>query len=751
MLLCLALGVIFAVSLYASSQLRHVLNDLDHLLEVHGQTHRVHSTLLDLETRRHGDLATLAAPRLLSEPYRRGMEQLRTEFVHLSALLAGQPDQIVSLDKLRGLIDAKQAELAQAIQLANTQGADAALALVRDNQGKGLVALEAIESEIRARLDAARLRLFKQSEQYLAVLVATTALLLLALTIQIPREQALIARRKADEETARQDLERLVAHRTTELEEASQSLRLGNARLKAIFDAASEAILTIDADQTIIEANASAGQVFRCAVSDLIGAPLERLIPARFHEAHRRDVQAFGAQADLTRRMGRSREVTARRSDGEEFPIEAGISHFEVGGSRLYTVVLRDISAQRQAEIAQRENRAKLDAALASMNDAVFISDVRSHLLEFNDAFVSFHRFQSRDECRIPLDRYAQILDVFMADGTPAAVAQWPAQRALRGETASNVEHALRRRDTGQRWVGSYSFAPIRSGDGRIIGAVVNARDITDIKRTQAELARSHSMLQQLLANQNQIQENERKRIARELHDDLQQSLAAIRMDAIAIGDRVARGRSDAQPLLTRIDRLVAAALASTRRIVNDLRPEMLEELGLVEALQVLCVRHRDLTDAECHLEVLPDAQGAQLDESMIVTGLYRVAQEALNNVAKHAKATHVSVKLDCTQSDWVTLRVSDNGIGLEPGAPHSPGHFGLQGMTERVREMGGQFRIEGQACQGTMIEARVPIFASADRAISSLPRPTDHESPDFGAAQPVTHPPKHPGSGFLE
>ncbi|HTX34869.1 MAG TPA: PAS domain S-box protein [Bryobacteraceae bacterium] len=156
-----------------------------------------------------------------------------------------------------------------------------------------------------------------------------------------------------------------------------------------------------------------------------------------------------------------------------------------------------DISEQRQTEEALRESRTKLEAALASMTDAVFISDAEGRFLHFNDAFATFHRFQSKADCHKNLGDYPAILEVSLPGGDPAPLEQWAVPRALRGETAINAEYILRRKDTGECWVGSYSFAPIRDAHGAIAGSVVVARDITGRKRAEEEIRRLNTDLEQ--------------------------------------------------------------------------------------------------------------------------------------------------------------------------------------------------------------------------------------------------------------
>jgi signal transduction histidine kinase len=137
-----------------------------------------------------------------------------------------------------------------------------------------------------------------------------------------------------------------------------------------------------------------------------------------------------------------------------------------------------------------------LDAALNSMQDAVFISDAAGRFIEINDAFATFHKFSNRQECAKTFGEYPEFLEVYLADGSLAPVPQWAVPRALRGEVASNAEYGLRRKDTGERWIGSYSFGPIRDAQGAIVGSVVVGRDITESKRMGQEIHRLNADLE---------------------------------------------------------------------------------------------------------------------------------------------------------------------------------------------------------------------------------------------------------------
>ncbi len=201
-------------------------------------------------------------------------------------------------------------------------------------------------------------------------------------------------------------------------------------------------------------------------------------IPDRWKEAHQR-----GLQGEIVR----NEEDRFLQADGSLQFIRWEIQPWygkqgEVGGILIFT---EDITARKRSEQELANGRAKLDAALASMTDAVFISDASGQFVEFNEAFASFHKFNSKLECSHNLSAYADILDVYLPNGELAKFDQWAVPRALRGETAANAEYRLRRKDTGESWFGSYNFSPLRDQTGTVVGCVVVSRDITQRKREE--------------------------------------------------------------------------------------------------------------------------------------------------------------------------------------------------------------------------------------------------------------------------
>jgi PAS domain S-box-containing protein len=203
--------------------------------------------------------------------------------------------------------------------------------------------------------------------------------------------------------------------------------------------------------------------------------------------------------------IARDIETRLKRKDGAPVWVSINVSSMPYHGQPAVIGTIQDITERKQAEEALKESKAKLEVALASMTDAVFITDINGDFIDFNEAFAHYHRFKSKAECFRKLAEYSDIFNGYFADGTLAPLDMWPVRRALRGETATNFELLVERKDTGEKWWGSYSFSPIRDINGKIVGAVVVARDITERKKAEAAMKESEDRFRTLANNISQL------------------------------------------------------------------------------------------------------------------------------------------------------------------------------------------------------------------------------------------------------
>ena len=236
------------------------------------------------------------------------------------------------------------------------------------------------------------------------------------------------------------------------------------------------------------------------------------------------------------------------------------------------------------------------------------------------------------------------------------------------------------------------------------------ARDITELRRARTALERSNRELHALVARMNDVEEEERRRIAHELHDDLQQNLAAVAIEQQRAIEDMRAEPALAEQALARARQTTADASQSLRRIVAGLRPLAIEELGLDAALEALAQGFGRSTQLQCEYERIGPEGSDQSVPVPLATSLYRVAQEALNNVHKHAHASFVHVVLDLSQAVRVSLEVPDDGVGADPDLAQRHQSFGILGMRERLMLLGGALQITPGAGGGTIVRASAPL-----------------------------------------
>jgi PAS domain S-box-containing protein len=479
-------------------------------------------------------------------------------------------------------------------------------------------------------------------------------------------------------------------------EELKSSVIESEARLRAIIESAMDAIIITDARQRIVLFNAAAEQIFRCPGADAIGTDLGRFIPVQ-HLAPLPLPAAGDAAAAALRHSGEHLALTGIRADGAQFPIDASISPVQLRGVAHFVVILRDITERKQVEAALRENERRYRNLFSHAMDGILLLDIEGNVIDVNDSFARMHGYTTAELLRMNLRN----LD------TPETQALAPERirRVLQGESLG-FEIEQYHRD-GHIMPLDVAASAIDI-DGKMYILAFH-RDITERRRAEQELRRSQQELRGLSKAANEALEAERRRTARELHDELGQSLTALKMDLESLRGDLPPGQPELAERAQAMHALLDGTIAATRRIAADLRPLMLDDLGLAAALDWLTHNFSQHTGIATDLVI--DNAVAQVPEP-IASALYRITQESLTNVAKYAQAGMAEIRLEL-DGDWVQLLVRDDGRGIEAADQEKRGAFGLLGIRERVTLLGGEVTIKGVAGKGSELRARIPLAAA--------------------------------------
>jgi PAS domain S-box-containing protein len=365
--------------------------------------------------------------------------------------------------------------------------------------------------------------------------------------------------------------------------------------------------------------------------------------------------------------------------------------------------------ARRSRAVAQRlrEGEERLDVIVRSAMDAIITVDDNQRVVLFNAAAEKMFACSAAAAIGSPLDR-------LLPERFRAAHARHVERFGRTGETSRRMgmQTALwARRADGTEFPIEASISHAHAGGHGLFTVIL--RDISDRTKAEQALRRADAELRELAQAMHEVRETERTRIARELHDELGQALTALKMDLDLLSGTIPADRKDLGEQTEAMRGLLDATVATTRRISADLRPLVLDDLGLGAAAEWLAQSFAQRTQIPCDLQVDPAC--AQLGEPH-ASALFRIMQESLTNVAKHAHAKRVQVKLERACEDAV-LTVADDGVGMDPAARPGPRSFGLRGIGERVMLLGGEVRIDSRPASGTTVVARIPLVRTGAQA----------------------------------
>ncbi len=474
----------------------------------------------------------------------------------------------------------------------------------------------------------------------------------------------------------------------TERKRAERELHLLNRAMDNSFDAA----YLIDEDLRFRYVNEAAVRELGYSREELLAMTVLDID----HNLTREIMQEVMKQTVAGGDAHRTIESSHRRKNGEIFPVEVGATAFTYEGETLHLTTVRDISERKQAESALQESEQRyreiFDNAVEGMYLLEVTPDGRFRNIEINPALAA--------STGIPRE---QLIGKYVEETVPpevaAAVIDKYRRCAASGETLT--EEIALDVPLGKRYYYS-TMTPIYHGErvSRLIGI---SRDITVLKQTEQDLQESRELLRGLSASREAAREEERKHIAREVHDELGQILTGLQLSVSVLDHKFSPGLPELKTHLKDTKGLTDQALAVARNVASSLRPAALD-MGIQSALEWLAGRFGANTGILCKLDLAEDE--ISLDEKQAIA-LFRIVQESLTNVSRHAQATRVNISFGMWGSEYV-LKVKDNGKGFDAQA-RKTGSYGLVGIQERALMLGGHVGITSKRGKGTEVEVRIP------------------------------------------
>jgi PAS domain S-box-containing protein len=355
-----------------------------------------------------------------------------------------------------------------------------------------------------------------------------------------------------------------------------------------------------------------------------------------------------------------------------------------------------------------RELEGARDQLLGIVNiadDAILSVDADQRIRLFNQGAERVFGYRAEEVLGEPLDVLI-----------PEAFRESHRQRLQHfAETAQTARRMDERREivglrrNGEVFPAEASISKTRQPDGRLLFTVI-LRDITARKQAERELRGSREELRQLTAHLVSVREQERARMATEIHDELGQSLTALKMGLAWLQHKLSGKIPEVGARIDDLLSIAAETMDTVRRLAIELRPPLLDELGFEAALEWQVQEFERRFGILCKLRLEVDLQA--LDERRAIA-VFRILQEALTNVARHAQATRVdvAVRKSPRKDQHLAIEVQDDGCGFEPGKLDASGSLGLIGMRERACHCGGQFQIDSRPGQGTLLAITIPLW----------------------------------------
>jgi PAS domain S-box-containing protein len=504
-------------------------------------------------------------------------------------------------------------------------------------------------------------------------------------------------------------------HDATDYMKKVKHMRPEDLGIGELFEMIRDAVIVADAQtQRIVIWNPAATNIFGYSISEGLELSIEELVPKPLKAQHRAGITRYaetghGPFIDSHRLL----ELPALRKDGEEIRIELSLSPIgpvdgtDGGRGRFVLAIVRDITERKWAEEKLSENEERFRLLVEGVKDyAIFMLNPDGRVASWNEGA---HHIKGYRQQEI-LGRHFSVFypEEDLKSGKP--------QRELEiaQEKGTYEEEGWRVRKDGSKFWASVLITALRDEGGALRGFSKVTRDVTERKQAEEEIRRLNETLEELKNLVGKLvlgQEEVQRRVAYEVHEGLAQVAAAAHLRLQSFSLRHSPDTKRSQTDLEQALKLIRQTISDARRITANLRPTVLDDFGLAAGISLEVKRLRE----DGYKVDYEDELGDKRLPTMAEIVLFRVAQEALTNIQKHAQTRRVRIALQ-HQGDEVYLKVRDYGFGFDPDATRTEGEpsekVGLAEMRERVALLGGELKIHSKLGAGTSLVAEIPLPA---------------------------------------
>jgi PAS domain S-box-containing protein len=474
----------------------------------------------------------------------------------------------------------------------------------------------------------------------------------------------------------------------TKRKQAEEALRESEESYRELADSITDVFFAMDKNLRYTYWNKASEELVGIPAKDAIGKSLFDIFPDT------PEIRRAESSYLYVLRTKKPKSLVTEYQQGEKrfffeisaYPTKDGLSVFT-----------KDITSRKRAEEALRESENRFRALFDHMSSGVAVYEP---INDGSDFIIKDYNKAGELISKVSRDHIVgrSVLEVF--PGIKKFGLFEVFQRVWKTGEPEHQPVALYQDDYLTHWAENYVYK-LPSGE---IVAVFD--DVTERKQADEELKKSQEQLRNLADHLQSVREQERTSIARKIHDELGQALTALKMDISWLGKKLPNDQESLIKKAKSISTLTDMTIKTVKRITAELRPGLLDDLGLVAAIEWQVEEFQNRTGLTCKSVI--DREGIAVDEKRSTT-IFRILQEALTNVARHAQATRVTVSLK-EKNGGLYLLVRDNGKGITKEQISDPQSFGLMGMRERVRMWGGEVKFSGRPGKGTTVVVRMPV-----------------------------------------